>query len=182
MVSSTQLTATIPSSSVASPGTFSVSVRSATSGSSSLSFYVVPAISPAPVTVSAGAPATVNVAVPAFNPPSLLLESIGGVQGPGPATSATNGAVLVSAGQSVNLFVVGNGITAGTFYEVTGASDITVTQPVASDFTHTTDTPPVPAVNFNIAVSASAAAGPRSFIVTNPAGEVSIISGGIIVQ
>lgn len=182
VVNSTQLTATIPSAAVASPATLPVKVQSATSSSSSLNFYVVPAISPAPVTVSAGVPATVNVTVPAFNPPSLLLEAIGGVQGVGPATTAANGAVPVTPGQSVNLFVVGNGMTAGTFYEVTGANDITVTQPVAADFTQTTDTPPVPAVNFNIAVSSSAAAGPRSLIVTNPAGEVSIISGGIIVQ
>ncbi|MGH9356103.1 MAG: IPT/TIG domain-containing protein [Terriglobia bacterium] len=181
-VSSTQLTATIPSSAVASPATLSVKVQSATSSSGSLNFYVVPAISPSPVTITVGAPSTVNLAVPAFNPPSLLLEAIGGVQGPGPATSAANGAVLAGPGQSINLFVVGNGITAGTFYEVSGANDVSVTEPIAADFTHTTDTPPVPAVNFNIAVSSSAAAGPRTLIVTNPAGEVSIVSGGIIVQ
>lgn len=180
-VNSTQLTTTIPSSAVSSSGTFPVKVQSGTSSSGALNFYVVPAIGPAPVTVSAGALTTANIAVPAFNPPKLLLEAIGGSTN-GIATTATNGVVPVSSGQTVNLFVVGQGMTAGTFYEVTGNNDIIVTQPVASDFTQTTDTPPVPAVNFNITVSSSAATGPRNLLVTNPAGEISVVSGGIVVQ
>ena len=180
VVNSTQLTSTIPSSAISSPGTFSVKVQSGTASSGALNFYVVPAIAPNSVTVSAGSPTTVNVAVPAFNPPKLLLEAIGGVQAPGPATSAANGAVIVSPGQSVNLFVVGEGVTAGTFYEVTGNNDITVAQPLASDFATTTQG--TPAVNFNIAISSSAAAGPRNLIVTNPAGEISVFPGSVIVQ
>ncbi|MGH9438879.1 MAG: hypothetical protein ACRD22_13530 [Terriglobia bacterium] len=182
VVSSSQLTATIPSSAVSSPGTALVKVQSGSASSSSLSFYIVPAISEVPVTVTAGSTTSnVNIAAPAFNPPQLLLEALGASTS-GTATTAANGAVTVSPGQTVNLFVVGTGVTAGTFFEVTGNNDITVTQPGASDFTQTTDVPPIPAVNFNINVSSSATAGPRNLIVTNPAGEISIVTGGIIVQ
>ena len=179
VVNSTQLTATIPSSALSNPGRLSVKVQSGTSSSGALNFYVVPAISPAPITVSADSVTTVNVAVPAFNPPTLLLEAVGGTTG-GLATTAANGTVMVNLGQTVNLFIVGTGVTAGTFFEITGNNDITVTQPVASDFTQTTDG--TPAVNFNITVGSGATVGARNLIVTNPAGEISTFPGSIVVQ
>ncbi|MGH9449800.1 MAG: hypothetical protein ACRD11_04585, partial [Terriglobia bacterium] len=140
----------------------------------------VPAISPTPVTVNAGVTTSgVNISVPSFNPPSLQLQNIGGSTGGGQATSAGSSAVIVSTGSTVNLFVVGNGLVAGTFYEVTGGG-VAVTQPLAADFTQTT-APTTPAVNFNIVIASGAAPGPRNLIVTNPAGEISIYPGGILI-
>lgn len=182
VMSPSQLTVTIPSSAIGSPGTLPVTVQSGNVTSSSLSFYVVPAISASPVTVTAGgATNNVNLAVPPFSTPQLILQSIGASTS-GIASSAANGAVTVSPGQTVNLFVVGKGVTAGTFFEISGSNDITVTEPVASNFTQTTDVPPVPAVNFNINISSSAAVGPRNLIAIDPAGEISVFTGGIIVQ
>lgn len=178
-ISSTQLTAQISSSALGSPGTFSVTVKGANNSPSPLSFYVVPEISPAPVTVSAGiAAAGVNIQVASLSP-KLQLQSIGGCVC---ATETTAGVseVTVSAGQTVNLFVVGNGMAAGTFYLVTGGG-ITVTQPLAADFTQTTS-PVTPAVNFNITISSGAASGPRNLMVTNPAGEISVYPGAIVVS
>jgi hypothetical protein len=175
VVNSGQLTAQIPASALSSPGTFNVAVASGGTTSSSLSFYVVPALSPSNVSVSAGATTpNVNIAVPSFNPPTLLLQAIG------IGTSATAGILTVNPGaQNVQLFVVGNGIKPGTFYVITGNNDITITQPVVSDFTTTTDN--TPAVNFNINVSPGAALGPRNLIVENPAGEVSVFPGGVVI-
>lgn len=175
VVNSGQLTAQIPASALSSPGTFNVAVASGNTTSSSLSFYVVPALSPANVSVSGGATTpNVNIAVPSFNPPTLLLQAIG------IGTSATAGILTVNPGaQNVQLFVVGNGIKPGTFYVITGNNDITITQPVVSDFTTTTDN--TPAVNFNINVSPGAALGPRNLIVENPAGEVSVFPGGVVI-
>lgn len=182
VVNSTQLTASIPSSALSTPGTFNVTVQSGGTNSGAVSFYVVPAISPSSVSVTAGGTtSSVNVNVSADTQTSpLLLQAIGGSVG-SEATSAADTAVVVQPGQTVNLFVVGTGVQAGTFFSVTGNGDITVTQPVAGDFGQTTDTPPVPAVNFNINVSPTATPGPRNLIVTDPAGEIAVFPGGIIV-
>ncbi|MGH9449019.1 MAG: hypothetical protein ACRD11_00595 [Terriglobia bacterium] len=182
VVNSQELTAQIPTSAISSPspaGGFQVTVQSGSSNSSAMTFFVVPAISPTAVTVTAGAVTSgVNISVPSFNPPSLQLQDIGGSTS-GEATSAGSSTVIANAGSTVNLFVVGNGLVAGTFYEVTGGG-VTVTQPLVTDFTQTT--PPVtPAVNFNIVITSSAAPGPRNLIVTNPAGEISIYPGGILI-
>ncbi|MGH9397206.1 MAG: hypothetical protein ACRD18_10205 [Terriglobia bacterium] len=182
VVSAQQLTAQIPASALASAspaGGFQVTVKSGSNSSTAMTFYVVPAINPAPVTVTAGAATSgVTISVPAFNPPSLQLQDIGGSTS-GAATSAGSSAVIATAGTTVNLFIVGNGLVAGTFYEVTGGG-VTVTQPLATDFTQTT-APVSPAVNFNIVISSAAAPGPRNIIVTNPAGEISLLPGGIVI-
>src|SRR5579875_2482384 len=159
VVNSSQLTAQIPSSALSSSGTFNV----------------VPALSPSNISVSAGATTpNININVPSFNPPTLQLQAIG------IGTTATAGILTVNPGaQNVQLFVVGNGIKPGTFYIITGNNDVTITQPIASDFTSTTDN--TPAVNFNINVSSGAAPGPRNLIVENPAGEVSVFPGGIVI-
>jgi hypothetical protein len=178
-VSPTQLMAQIPSSALASAGTFNVNVKGASNSPSPLSFYVVPQLSPAPVTVSAGVAASgVNIQVASLTP-TLQLQSIGGCVCPTETTAGVS-EVTVSPGQTVNLFVVGNGMVAGTFYVVTGGG-ITVTQPLATDFTQTTS-PVTPAVNFNITISSGATSGPRNLMVINPAGEISVYPGAILVS
>lgn len=175
-LNSSQLTAQIPTSALSAAGKVQVAVQTSGSSTSGVNFYVVPAISPQTVNVTAGpgAVSTANINVPSFNPPTLGLTAVGLNN----AAGAT--AVNVAQGTQANLFIVGNGMVAGTFYEVTGASnDVTVTQPVVSDFTSTTDG--TPAVNVNISVSASATLGGRSLIVTNPAGEVSVAAGSIVI-
>ncbi|MDE3178911.1 MAG: hypothetical protein KGM47_04545 [Acidobacteriota bacterium] len=182
VASSQQLTAQIPTSALSSPspaGGFQVKVQGGGQTSGPLTFFVVPAISASTVNVSAGGTTSgVNISVPSFNPPSLQLQSIGGSTS-GSATSAGQSAIIVTPGATLNLFIVGNGLIAGTFYEVTGGG-VTVTQPLVSDFTQTT-APVSPAVNFSIVISPSATPGPRSLIVTNPAGEISIYPGGIVI-
>ncbi|MGH9326632.1 MAG: hypothetical protein ACRD2B_08120 [Terriglobia bacterium] len=183
LVNSTQLTAAIPSSALSTAGKLNVTVQAGTTNSSAVSFYVVPAVSPSSVSVgSAATTSSVDVSVSADTQTTpLLLQSIGASVG-SEATSAANTAIVVEPGQTVNLFVVGSGIQAGDFFSVTGNGDITVTQPIVSNFSQTEGTSPVPAVNFNISVSPSAALGPRSLMVTDPAGEISVFPGGIIVQ
>ncbi|MGH9406368.1 MAG: hypothetical protein ACRD3D_11105 [Terriglobia bacterium] len=179
--SSTQLTAQIPASALIAPSTgsgFPVGVRGGSNSPSPLNFYVVPAITPSTVSVTAHAVTSGIDIQPAALTPTLELQSIGGCVC-STETTAGSAEVTVGPGQTVNLFVVGNGMVAGTYYIVTG-SGVTVTEPVASDFTQTTS-PVTPAVNFNIVVSASAPAGPRNLVVTNPAGEISIYPGAIVV-
>jgi len=176
LVNSAQLTAQIPSAALSKPGTAPVAVQTSGSTSGSSNFYVVPSISPQAVNVTAGpgATTTVNISVPPFTPPTLILTAVG------LNNSAGATAVDVAQGTHANLFVVGNGVAAGTFFEVTGANnDVTVTEPVVSDFTSTTGG--TPAVNFNINANASATLGARNLVVINTAGEVSVAVGSIVI-
>ncbi len=175
-VNSTQLTAQIPGSSISNAGPVQVAVQTGGSSSGSVNFYVVPSITPQAVNVTAGpgAVTTANISVPSFNPPTLSLTAVG------LNNSAGATAVNVGVGTQASLFIVGNGIVPGTFYEVTGANnDVTVTQPVVSDFTSTTGG--TPAVNVSINVSINATLGARNLIVTNPAGEISVAAGNIVI-
>lgn len=182
MVSSGQLTAQIPASALASASSANGVQVTVTGGSNSptpLSFYIVPKISPSAISVTAGAATSgVNIQVAALTP-ALQLQSIGGCVC---STETTAGVadIPASPGQTLNLFIVGNGVVAGTYYVVSG-SGVTVTQPVAANFTETT-APVTPAVNFNITVSAGATPGPRNLIVTNPAGEISIYPGAVVIS
>ncbi|HEX5482471.1 MAG TPA: hypothetical protein VFZ08_07570 [Terriglobia bacterium] len=175
VVNSTQLTASIPTSALSQAGTFNVTVQSGGGNSSAQSFYVVPAIAPSPVAVTANGTATANIAVPAFSTPSLQIQEAG------VSPNAGQIAVDVNPGQTVQLFVVGPGMKPGAFFEVSGNNDVTVTQPLATDFPGTQDNPPQPGAEFSVSISPSAALGPRNLIVTNPAGEISIFPGGIVI-
>jgi hypothetical protein len=84
-----------------------------------------------------------------------------------------------STGSTVNLFLVGKGFVLGTFYAISGPNGVTVTQPTGADFGQTTDG--LPAVNITISVSPSAALGPRNIIVNDPAGELTVFVGGLLV-
>ncbi len=87
--------------------------------------------------------------------------------------------VEVSQGSTPNLFLVGKGFVAGTFYAISGPNDVTVTQPTGADFGQTTDG--LPAVNITVSVSPTAALGPRNIIVNDPAGELTVFVGGLLV-
>lgn len=181
-VNSGQVTAQIPAGALASASSangFPVTVTGTANSPTPLNFYVVPQINPSPVSVAAGpATAGVNIQVASLTP-SLQLQSVGGCVCSTETTAGVS-TIFASPGQTLNLFIVGNGILAGTYYIVTG-SGVTVTQPVVSNFTETT-APVTPAVNFNITISAGAALGPRNLIVTNPAGEISIYPGAITIS
>ena len=97
----------------------------------------------------------------------------------GMGTRAGVTGVEVSQGSTVNLFLVGKGFVLGTFYAISGPNDVTVTQPTGADFGQTTDG--LPAVNITISVSPSAALGPRNIIVNDPAGELTVFVGGLLV-
>ncbi len=181
VVNSTQLTAQIPGNALASASPANGVQVTVTGGSgppTPLSFYIVPLISATPVAVTAGTAASgINIQVASLTP-TLQLQVIGGCVC-STATTAGVAEIPASPGQTLNLFVVGNGIVAGTFYGVTGGG-VTVTQPLASDFT-TTTAPVTPAVNFNITISSGATSGPRNLVVTNPTGEISIYPGALVI-
>lgn len=176
-VSSTQLTAQISTGDISSPGSFSVKVQDGASVTGSVSFFVVPGIGPKSVQVVAGSSPTtgINIAVQALNPPTLSLIAVG------VGTKAGVTGVTIAPGNSANLLIVGEGVIPGTFYLVTGnTADVTVKQPLVSAFTQTTDG--LPAVTVSVSVNSSAALGARSIVVTNPAGEISIFPGGLLVS
>lgn len=172
-VSATQLTAQIPSTDLAQPGTFPVAVRIGAVTSGALNFFVVPAINIQPVSVSGGRESGgVNISVQEFNPPRLSLIAVG------VGRLAGNTGVSVRPGGGARLFLVGQGIVPGTFYMVSGIlNDVSVRQPLEGDFSETSDG--TPAVTVSVSASPSAAPGPRNLLVTNPDGEISAFVGGL---
>ncbi len=176
-VGSAQLTVQITAIDISAPGTLPVMVQSGGKSTASLNFYVVPAITQNPVTVSASTTTpSINISVLSLASPSLSLVAVG------TGSSAGGSGVSVARGGTANLFIVGKGIVAGTFYLISGNSnDVTVTQPLANAFSRTTDKPPIPAVNVKISVSPSAATGSRDILVTNPTGEITAFVGGLLI-
>jgi len=172
-VGSMQLTAMLGSADIAASGTFPVRVQTGASSSNSASFFVVPAIQPQSVAVTAGAEsANINIEVPQVFPVSLKFLKVG-VENQPVAVG-----VRIAQGDSANLYIVGEGVQPGTFYVISGnPADITVTQPLAGDFGPTTNG--FPAVHVQVSVSTTAALGPRSILITNPTGEISIFPGGL---
>ena len=186
-VSASKLTAAISSSDIAqaSPAAgYPVTVQTGSSVTSAVHFFVVPPVGPQGVSVSAGSTtqaATIQVVSPPGNPSTPLSLTDVGV---GSMAGVTGG--KVKQGTSATLLLVGNGIVPGTFYVVTGGQgDVTVTQPVATDFATCSSsgggTSSTPCVNLSVSVSATAATGPRNIIVTNPAGELAAFVGGLLI-
>jgi hypothetical protein len=182
-VNSSQLTAAVSASDIAqaSPvGGYPVTVKTGTQTTSAVDFFVVPSVGPRAVSVSGGVTASnLNIGLTADSqskPLSLLSVGVGNTAG------ATGGAV--SRGTSASLLLAGDGIVLGTFFMITGPGDVTVTQPQATDFTTCNGGgggASTPCVSINISVSATAAPGPRNIIVTNPAGELAVFVGGLLV-
>ncbi len=174
-LNSTKLTAQILSSDISSPGAFPVTVHDGTTVSNSVNFFVVPSISARTVSVAAGATKTgINLDVPALST-TLSLIAVGN----GSVAGATG--VCLAPGGSADLFIVGLGVTPGTFYSISGnPADVTVKQPLASAFTRATGS--LPAVNVSVTVNSTAAVGPRNIIVINPGGEISVFVGGLLIS
>jgi hypothetical protein len=175
-----QLTAQLSAADVAKAGTFQVTVQNSSLTSGALDFYIVPGLSPTPVVVSGGGTVTVP-AIAVEQPKSFGSKPLSWVA-VGTGNSASVTPVSVKQGASVMLFTVGQGFQAGIFFAVTGnPSDVSVTQPLLSDFTQTTDNPPIPSAGVTLNVSSSATPGARNLLVTNPTGEVSVFPGGLII-
>ncbi len=151
-------------------------------------------------------PSPVNVAVPELNPVNsvtVTATSQADTSKSASATVALSGLSILAAGQcqssgtgltctarvtgteisrsqlggqTVNFFIAGYGIVAGTSYAISG-SDIVVTQPSALNFQAASDGTPV--VYFQIVVSPTAALGPRNIVVTNSGGELASFPGGL---
>jgi len=178
-VSSTELTASVSSSDLAPTGTLQVDVQAGGTSTSSLSFYVVPAVKTQQHAVSGGGALNgVNVNLSPITP-TLSLQFVGTC--PASCSGSTAGisislSQVLADGGHVTMFLAGPGLVPGTFFLFTGAgNDITVTQPVVSDF----EAGNPPYVTFSIALSDDTALGPRSIIVTNVAGEISVSPGGL---
>ncbi len=175
-----QLNAQLSASDLAQPGSYQVTVQTNGMSTSPRTFYVVPTISPTPVSVVAGSPSNVDP-IPVQQPKLFASGPLSWVA-IGTGTSAGVAPVSVKQGASVTLFAVGQGFQAGIFFSVSGATgDFIVTQPLVANFSQTTDTPPIPAANVAVTVSGSATPGARNVLVTNPAGEISVFPGGLVV-
>ena len=120
----------------------------------------------------------VNVQVPQLTP-TLTIYGAGTCMGSVCSTSATG--AQVTQGSSASIFLVGNGVVAGTVYSISGnPNDVTVTQPSASQFGQTTNG--TPSVTFGISVSPTAVPGLRNIMVSNPAtSELSAFVGGLLI-
>ena len=180
-VRATQLTASVSSADLPLPGVLQVTVQTGSTVTAPLNFYVVPAISaPEHVVTAGGSLNNVNVNLGPITP-TLSLQYIGTCSSGGCLASTAGTSISLSqalaGGGQVQMYLLGSGLLPGAFFVFSGASgDITVTQPVVSDF-NTNGNPP--AVIFNITVSASTAIGPRSIIVMNVGGEISVFPGGL---
>ena len=128
--------------------------------------------------------------------PTLALDDIGGPctgsLTPTPNFTCTAGvaSVTVSPGASSIVWVIGEGLTNGSDTAPALASGlaVSVSQGNPGDVTVSELTPLVDTTNgltdiaFLVTVTAGAAPGPRNLIVTNPAGQVAVYVGGIIIE
>ncbi len=175
-VSSTELRAQISSADTASAGLLAVAVQEGGAETVPLDFSVVPELLSTDVLATAGLETTgVDIPVIPVSSPTLSLAAVG--------IGDTAGSVgfSVSRGSSVQVFLAGQGILPGTYYLIDGASgEFDFAQPLAADFTETTDG--LPAVQFQIAVSPTAALGPRNLMVLNVSGELAVFNGAILVK
>jgi hypothetical protein len=168
--------------SVPSPAKVTITATSeydAISSSSATAMIVSQTSGAHTVQVASGQTITnVNVQVPQLTP-TLTIYGAGTCVGSTCSTSATG--AQVTQGSSATLFLVGNGVIAGTVYSVSGnATDVTVTQPSGSQFGQTSNG--TPSVTLSISVSPTAVPGLRNIMVSNPAtGELSAFVGGLLI-
>jgi hypothetical protein len=168
--------------SVPSPNHVTVMVTSQEDGAkfASATVTIVPQSSGAnTVQVASGQTiSNVNVELSPLTP-TLSIYGAGTCSGSTCSTAATG--VQVAQGGSATIFLVGNGISSGTVYSISGnPADVTVVQPSGSQFGQTSDG--TPSVTFDIIVSSNAVPGPRNIMVTNPnTGELSAFVGGVLI-
>lgn len=187
-VSASQLTAMISATDIANPSPPSglpVTVQTGGNTTTPLQLSVV-APSPGPTTVSVVAGSLTNLGVvpltplPANTSVPLLVSAVGA------GNVAGSGGAELTQGSSGTLIVAGNGIVAGTSYQITGPG-VSVTQPSAADFQTCSNggtgsgANATPCVQISISVGATAALGPRNIIVTNQAGELTTFVGGLLI-
>lgn len=167
---------------VPSPSNVTVTATSQARGTrySSASVYIVSQTGDANAVAVTSGQTVSNVDVQATSiTPSLIIYGAGTCSGSACSTTATG--VEVAQGGSATVYLVGKGIVSGTIYSISGnSSDVSVVQPSESQFATTTDG--TPSVSFDITVSATATAGPRNIMVTNPTtGERSAFVGGLLI-
>lgn len=164
---STSLNVTVPGTAITGP----VFVRNGQQVSSSKILEITTAsgiqIKSAVTVPAAGTVSGADIYVPA--PSQALTFTAIGLISTGSAYAAT---APVARGATTGLFLVGTGFSAGTTVTVTG-SGVTLSSPVITNGTQ---------ITINATVDASAATGPRSVILTNSAGDTSILSGGLLIQ
>ncbi len=172
-VSSSQLTAPVSSSDLTQAGTYPVTVVDGGTQLASFAFYVVPGIKSQTVSVNGGVESPgVNITLQADSNPQLALLEVGA------GNNATTGGAQITPGTQTSVLVVGSGLQPGDYFEVPGdGGDVTLNQPVASDFITTTSGQP--AVRLTLTASSTAAPGPRNLLATNPAGEVAVFVGAV---
>lgn len=165
---STSLIAVVPSNAVTGP----VFVSNGSQSSAPIVVQVMSANGNATattVTVSAG---TTTSGTDIFVPPpagSLSIYAVG---------TATSGAaypqpVTLTRGTSTQVFIAGSDFSSSTIVSASGSGDVTTNGLTVFNSTQ---------LEFTINVSASAATGPRTLFVTNPNGDISSLTGGMIIQ
>ena len=162
---------TVPAS---NPVTVKAASQADSTKSASASVNVSSSAGPNTVSATAGQETTgVDINLPTFNNPTLSLLALG-TCGATTCTAGVGGVDLAQGG-TATLFLVGNGVIAGTNFSVSGNSaDVQI-----SNIQYTTDNQGEPAAIFDIAITASAAVGLRNLLVTNPSGELAVFVGGI---
>jgi hypothetical protein len=165
---STSLTAVVPANAITGP----VFVSNGSQSSASIILQVTAAGGSSvatPLTVSSGAITTgADIFVPA--PAGTLSFTAIGTTSAGFAYSQP---VALTKGTATQVFIIGGNFSASTIISASGPGDVTI-----SGFTFLSSTQ----LEFTITASSSAAAGPRTLIATNPNGDISTLTGGMIIQ
>lgn len=170
---SSRLVARIFAEDIASSGRVPVRVRDGNLASRDELFSVVPQLRAGQVTAVGGAETEgLDVDVTPAAPTSLTLLAAG------VGTAAGNTGIRLQPGEAVRVLLVGHGLLPGIYVSISGPqADFAITQPVAADFTTTTDG--TPAVRVSLSVSPTASAGVRNILVANVEGERAVFAGGI---
>jgi hypothetical protein len=174
IVSSTNMTATVPSNAITGP----VFVRNGAQVSASFVIQIASTTGTSvPSTVTVNTSSTVTGADIYVSTPVAGLSFTGiGIGAPGSSISYYANTVIIArgAGQQLpaqQLLLVGSGLSSGTTVSVSG-SGVTLSNVVFQS----------PAIFANIAVDPTAATGYRNVTLTNTNGDVSIMTGGLLIQ
>jgi len=147
------------------------------------------------VTVTGGGPTVVVVPgsggnatginfVISTSTPTLGIADIGPCNGVG--CSAGVGSVTIAKGASMNVWVLGQGLTTGGGAALASGLAVSISHGSTTDVTVGTLLPNPDVAGLKnifapLTVSAGAASGPRNLIVTNAAGEMAVYVGAIII-
>src|SRR5262249_32966896 len=127
---------------------------------------------PLQTSITVGASATVTGADIYVPPPAATLSFTAiGVGDPGTMISFAPATATIARGANKQLLVSGTGLSNTTSVSVSG-SGVTLSNALFQNGV----------IFINISVSSSAAAGIRNVTVTNPNGDASILTGGLLIQ